>query len=287
MNSFIESIVDRLLEIFDPETLGTKIGDVVAGLIVGLVVLLVFLLIERIVRRVSKPVIENSGLDETGQSFVNTIVRYTVIIIGLLATLSAVGINIDSLLASIGIAGVTIGFAARDAFSNLISGLLIFLDRPFVIGDLVEVGEFDGHVEQITLRSTRIVTSDGRMLAVPNNEMINTTVASYTNFPTLRLDIGATVGVNENIERVRRIMLDILRDNPDYLDEPAPRVVVTQLNDYNVAVELQVWIRDERKHVEKKFELREKVFNALNAEQVEMPFETIQLAPMSVSLEGR
>lgn len=277
MNSFIESIVDRLLEIFDPETLGTKIGDVVAGLIVGLVVLLVFLLIERIVRRVSKPVIENSGLDETGQSFVNTIVRYTVIIIGLLATLSAVGINIDSLLASIGIAGVTIGFAARDAFSNLISGLLIFLDRPFVIGDLVEVGEFYGHVEQITLRSTRIVTSDGRMLAVPNNEMINTTVASYTNFPTLRLDIPVTIGVDEDIQRVRDLLLEVVKNDDDFLDLPEPRVVVTSLNDYNVEIELQAWIKNERNHVEMRTQLRERVFNELNAAKVDMPFETLQI----------
>lgn len=277
MNSFIESIVDRLLEIFDPETLGTKIGDVVAGLIVGLVVLLVFLLIERIVRRVSKPVIENSGLDETGQSFVNTIVRYTVIIIGLLATLSAVGINIDSLLASIGIAGVTIGFAARDAFSNLISGLLIFLDRPFVIGDLVEVGEFYGHVEQITLRSTRIVTSDGRMLAVPNNEMINTTVASYTNFPTLRLDIPVTIGVDEDIQRVRDLLLEVVKNDDDFLDLPEPRVVVTSLNDYNVEIELQAWIKNERNHVEMRTQLRERVFNEMNAANVDMPYETLQI----------
>ena len=186
MNSFLQGVVDRLLEIFTPENLGTQIGDLLASLLVGLVVLGVFVLIEKIVRRLSKPAIERTGLDETGQSFVRTIIRYTVIILGLLATLSAVGINIDSLLASIGIAGVTIGFAARDAFSNLISGLLIFLDRPFVIGDLVEVGENYGQVDQITLRSTRIITSDGKMLAVPNNEMINKTVASYTNFPNLR-----------------------------------------------------------------------------------------------------
>ena len=277
MSSLFESVVTRLLEIFDPHTLGTKIGNVVAGLVVGLVVFLVFLVLERIVRRISKPIIENSGLDETARSFVHTIVRYTVIVIGVLATLSAVGININSLLASIGIAGVTIGFAARDAFSNLISGLLIFLDRPFVIGDLVEVGEFYGHVEQITLRSTRIITSDGKMLAVPNNEMINKTVASYTNFPSLRLDIPVTVAVDEDLQQVRELLLDVVKDDPDFLELPEPRVVVTSLNDYNVAVELQAWLKNERNHVEMRSRLREKVFNHLNAAKVDMPFETLRV----------
>ncbi|MEJ2758448.1 MAG: mechanosensitive ion channel family protein [Anaerolineales bacterium] len=277
MQAFFDSIINRLLEIFDPQTLGTKIGEMLAGLIVGIVVVAVFILLERIVRRISNPVIERSGLDETAQSFVRTIVRYTVIIIGILAALSAVGINIDSLLASIGIAGVTIGFAARDAFSNLISGLLIFLDRPFVIGDLVEVSDNYGHVEQITLRSTRIITSDGKMLAVPNNEMINSTVASYTNFPNLRLDIGITIGVEEDTEQVRQLLLDVIRGDEEFLETPSPRVVVTALNDYNVAMELQVWLKNERRHVEVRSMLREKIFHTLNAAKVDMPFETLRV----------
>jgi small conductance mechanosensitive channel len=277
MQAYFENILNRLLEIFSPESLGTKIGDAVAGIIVGAVVVSVFILLERIVRRFSRPLIEKSGLDETAKSFVSTIIRYSVIIIGVLASLSAIGINIDSLLASIGIAGVTIGFAARDAFSNLISGLLIFLDRPFVIGDLVEVGENYGYVDQITLRSTRIITSDGKMLAVPNNEMINQTVSSYTNFPNLRLDIGITIGVKEDIHHVRSLLLEMVKDDENYLENPSPRVVVTALNDYNVAIELQVWLKNERQHVEMRSNLREKIFNKLNEAKVEMPFETLKI----------
>ena len=85
----------------------------------------------------------------------------------------------------------------------MISGLFIFWDRPFVIGDFVEVGGQYGRVESITMRSTRVVTSDGRMLAVPNSLVVNTTLASYTNFPHLRLDVSFTVGVTENLQRVR------------------------------------------------------------------------------------
>jgi small conductance mechanosensitive channel len=195
------------------------------------------------------------------------------------------GVDTAGLLASLGIVGITIGFAARDAFSNLISGILIYLDRPFVIGDLVEVGDNYGRVDQITLRSTRIITSDGKMLAVPNTEIINKTVTSYTNFPHLRLDVEVTIGVAEDIQKVRQVLLGVLQNDPDFLDEPPARVIVTQLNDYNVAVELQAWIKDERRHVEKRTELRERVFKALNDAQIEMPFETLQLTPLRVTLE--
>jgi small conductance mechanosensitive channel len=127
------------------------------------------------------------------------------------------------------------------------------------------------------LRSTRIITSDGKMLAVPNNEMINETVASYTNFPNLRLDIPVTVGVGEDLEQVRRLLLEVVAGDSDFLDQPEPRVVVTSLNDYNVAMELQAWLKNERRHVEMRSTLRERIFRKLNESNVEMPFETLQI----------
>jgi small conductance mechanosensitive channel len=223
-------------------------------------------------------------MDETTYSFVETAVRYTVLIIGLVSALDSVGVNTGALLTSLGIVGVTIGFAARDSLSNFISGIIIFIDRPFVIGDLVEIEDKYGRVSEITLRSTRVVTADGRMLAVPNTEIVNKTVASYTNFPNLRLDIPVTIAVDENIEKTRQVLLGLVEGDPEYLEEPAPRVIVTALNDYNTALELQIWLDDERQHVEKRSELREKAFKALDSAGIEMPFETIQLAPMQVNM---
>jgi len=284
MQVFFESIIARLQEIFNPRDMGSLLADGLTNLVVGLAVFLAFYLLWRVLMLIMRRTIRKSTLDETTYSFVETAVKYTVLIIGMVGALDAVGIDTGALLASLGIVGVTIGFAARDSLSNFISGIIIFIDRPFVLGDLVEIDDKYGRVSEITLRSTRVVTSDGRMLAVPNTEIVNKTVASYTNFPNLRLDIPITIAVDEDIERTRNILLGLTEDDPEYLNDPTPRVIVTALNDYNVAIELQVWLKDERQHVEKRFELREKAFNALNRAGVQMPFETIQLAPMQVSM---
>jgi small conductance mechanosensitive channel len=284
MNVFLESILTRLQEIFNPRDLGEQIADGLTNLAVGLAVLLAFYLFWRILMLVMRRTLRNSTLDKTTYSFVETAIKYTILTIGLVGTLDAVGINTGALLASLGIVGVTIGFAARDSLSNFISGIIIFIDRPFVLGDLVEIDDKYGRVNEITLRSTRIVTSDGKMLAVPNTEIVNKTVASYTNFPNLRLDIAVTISVDEDIEKTRQILLGLVDDDLEYLNDPAPRVIVTALNDYNIALELQAWLKDKRQHVEKRSELREKVFKALNTAGVEMPFETIQLAPMQVNM---
>jgi len=286
MNELFTSITSRLQEIFNPQALGGKIVEVSINLIVALVTFGAFYLLWLLARIILNAVTKRSELDETSQAFARTILQYSILLTGLFNALSAMNVDTAGLLASLGIVGITIGFAARDAFSNLISGVLIYLDRPFVIGDLVEIGDYYGEVNQITLRSTRVVTSDGKMLAVPNTEMINKTVTSYTNFPHMRLDIQATVGVAESIDNVRAILLDLIEGDPDFMEVPAPRVIVTQLNDYNVAVELQAWIDDERNHVAKRADLREKVFNALTAAQVDMPFQTISLNPLKVDLQG-
>lgn len=282
MPPFFEGIINRLTEIFDPTALGGLVADIITDGIVGGIVFVFFILLWFVLRWVLPPVLDRTRLDETSKIFLTALVKYAVLILGGVQALSAAGINTASVLASLGIAGLTIGFAARDAFSNLISGFLIYLDRPFVIGDLVEIEDNYGRVDKITLRSTRIITSDGKMLAVPNADIINKTVASYTNFPHLRLDVPITIGVNENIDQARKVLLKIVHDNPEYMQEPPPRVVVTALNDYNVQIELQAWLDNEREHVPERSDLRENVFNALNAAGIEMPYETIQLTPVEI-----
>lgn len=277
MDPFLDTIISQLQDYFDPESVGAQVAEILADTLVALIIFLLFYLLWHGLRYLFRSLVHRTDLDETAVAFLETIIKYTVLTIGVINALGAIGVNTASLLTSLGIVGLTVGFAARDAFSNLISGLLIFIDRPFVIGDLVEIEDNYGRVDQIKLRSTRIVTSDGKMLAVPNSDIINKIVASYTNFPHLRLDIPVTIAVDESLDRVRELLLGLVTGHPDYLPVPVPRMVVTALNDYNVEVELQAWIRDERQHVIMRSDLREEVFETLTAAGVDMPFETIQV----------
>ena len=282
MEAFLRGILSELQEIFDPEALGSLVADYLSKLIVGLLVFVAFYLVWRLLALILQRVLKRVDLDETAKIFVLRIFQYILLTIGAVNALAAMGVDTGSVLASLGIVGVAVGFAARDAFSNLISGLLIFLDRPFVIGDLVEIGGEYGQVVQITLRSTRIVTSTGKMLAVPNADVINKVVASYTNFPHLRLDVPITIGVGEDIQRVRHLLLSLVEDDAEYLKEPPPEVVVNQLNDYNLELILRVWLDNERDHVSKRFALREKMYETLRTAEVAMPYETLQLMPLQV-----
>jgi small conductance mechanosensitive channel len=224
-------------------------------------------------------------VNETAASFIEILLKYAFLGIGAVYALDAAGIDTTALLASLGIAGLTIGFAARDSLSNLISGLLIFLYQPFLIGDLIEVDDLYGQVDTITLRSTHVITVDGKMLAVPNSEIINKTVASYTKFPHLRLDIPVTVAPNEDLNRIRQLLIDLVKEDEEFMAEPPPQMVVSELNDYNIGIMLAAWLRNERDHIIKRFQLRERVYTTLTEAGVDMPLETIQLAAMDVKVQ--
>ena len=278
----MDMISDRLRQVFDPTAIAERVATFVPDLVVALLSFAAFYLLWRIIRRGVEPLLDRVGVDTTARAFIQTALQYSVLAVGAVTALGQLGIDTASVLTSLGVAGLTIGFAARDALSNVISGIFIFWDRPFVIGDLVEVGGYYGKVSDITLRSTRVVTPDGKMLAIPNSTIVNSTVASYTNFPHLRLDVPVTIDVKEDIRRVREILLRAATSDTDFLENPAPRVVVKSLNDYNTEVELQVWLRNEHEHVAERFQLRERMFEALRAAGVDMPFETIKIEPIEI-----
>jgi len=114
---------------------------------------------------------------------------------------------------------------------------------------------------------------------------MNKTLTSFTNSPNLRLDVSVTVGVAVDLNEVRKNLLALVEEDKEYLRDPLPSMVGTVLGDYNVEVELRALLREEKDHVKKRFKLREKIYNTLTAAEVNISFETIQLATHAVVLE--
>jgi len=280
-----ETISNKIIQDIKITNFAEKILAFIPGLILAIIYLIFFWGLWRFIQKYLAIVLQKSKVDETIASFVQEVIKYTLFVMALISALGELGINTVSLMASLGVLGLTIGFAARDTLSNLIAGLFIFWDRPFRAGDLVEIDGYYGKIQQITLRSTRIVTVDGKMVAFPNTTIVSNKVLSYTNFPHLRLDVNFTIGVNEDIAKVRALILDSLQNSHEYLTEPTPKVVLTSVNDFNLAIQIQAWIEDERKHIPLRHALREDIFNLLRDAKIDMPYETFQLAPVKIQKE--
>lgn len=273
---------DEIQNALSLSTVKQALFDWVPALLMAVFILLASWVLWRVIRRGISVLVRRMGKDSTLESLMHSAVKLVIFSIAIVSALGQVGVDIAGLLTGLGVLGLTIGFAAKDTLSNLISGFFILWDRPFTINDLVEIGGTYGRVERITLRTTRVVTVDGKMLAIPNTEVVNKIVASYTNFPHLRLDVAFTVALTEDLGKVRMVALSVCQDDDRLLTDPPPEVVVTALNDYNVAMELRVWLDDERTHIPVRFQLRGKLFEALRSAGVEMPYETFSLTPVEV-----
>ena len=279
----MEAILDSLAKTYDPAHLTEVALSWVPRVVAAVFTILLFWFLARVARRLLGGMMQQARMDSTAAAFVQVLVRFALVAVAVLTALSQLGFDTSSVLASLGILGLTLGLAAQTTLSNVIAGLFIFWDRPFVIDDLVEVDGEYGRVSAITLRSTRIVTPDGRMLAIPNAAVANAKVASYTNFPHLRIDVPITVGVDEDIGRIRSLLVAIVDGHEDFMAEPGPSVLIEALNDYNIAIVFTAWIGNERDHIRLRAWLVERALETLRGAGVDMPFETLALAPLTVN----
>jgi len=273
----MHKILERLQEIFNADRIANAAGHFIPRLIIALAVFLVFYLLYRVLNFLLARVTRRAGVEPTAATFLLVAVRYVVLIVGVVMALEELGLDVTTILEGLGIVGLALGFAAKDTLSNIIAGFFLFWDKPFVIGDLIEVSDEYGEVRAITMRTTRIVTVDGKLVSIPNSVIVNSKIRSYTMIPHLRLDIDVTIGVNERIDEAREVILDIVRRDERFLKEPPPEVVVITLGDYFVKIALKVWLRDPRIHISVREELREAIKNALDKSGIVMPYETIEL----------
>lgn len=132
MNQLVDSLIFRLREYFNPERLGPPLAELIVDLSIAAIIMVIFYLIWRFVSGLVLPRWKRY-LDRTSAAFVETLIKFGILSLGVLAALSAAGIQTTAVLTSLGVVGLTIGFAARDTLSNIISGILIFIDRPFTI----------------------------------------------------------------------------------------------------------------------------------------------------------
>lgn len=277
----MQEFIDRFQEVFNLARMAEWAAGMIPNVMLAVLVFGVFYLIYRTLSAAISHIAGRIGLERTAAGFLLIGIKYVILIFGALTALQQVGINVASIIAGLGIAGLSLGFAAKDALANIIAGIFIFWDKPFVIGDLIEASDEYGEVSEITLRTTRIITVDGRMVSIPNSMIVNNKIASYTMHPHLRLDIDVTIGVNEDIGKARNVIVAVVKGDSRFLELPQPVAIVTTLGDYFVGLQLRVWLGDERSHIAVRAELREKIKLALDEAGIVMPYETIEVIQKS------
>lgn len=199
------------------------------------------------------------------------IVKYTVFFFAITVALRVLGVDLGVLLGAAGILTVAIGFAAQTSASNLISGLFLLVERPFVVGDTIRIGDTTGKVLAIDLLSVRLVTADNLLVRIPSETLLKSNMTNLTHFSTRRLDLALGVAYKENLARVREVALVVAAKNPLCLQEPKPQVWVLSYGDSAINLQFSVWCTTENL-LELRSSMYESLKLAFDAEGIELPF---------------
>lgn len=198
--------------------------------------------------------------------------------VAVILALDIMGVNVMPFVAGAGVLGVAVGFAAKDTLSNLIAGILLIIDRPFEIGDRIEVWSAPvdssswGDVIDIGLRATKIKTTDNIVIVIPNNEIMKRDIVNYTQISSsIRVRINIGVAYDADIEHAKEVIVSVAESADWVQKDPAPKVVVRHLGESSVDLQLRVWITDARRRMDTISFVTDTVKAAFDKAGIEIP----------------
>ena len=270
--------MDRIAELIDVKELLTAVVAFVPKVGAALLVLVAFWLIYRVSRPGLRAALHKADFHEALiQLMIDNLYRYAIMIVSLVMAADQLGINVGAALAGLGVAGIALGFAAQDSVANVISGIMIFWDKPFIVGDWIRTEGNYGKVTEITLRSTRIRTNRNTYVVIPNKSVIDAVLENYSKHGELRIDVPIGIAYKEDIRQAREVLLEAVRKIPGVMAQPQPDVVVESLGDSSVNLLVRAWIETADEMQPKTFVVVEASKLALDAAGIQIPYPHLQL----------
>lgn len=223
---------------------------------------------------------------------VGKFVNYTGQVIIVVMVLREMGFELAPLLGAAGIIGIALGFASQTSVSNIISGLFLIGEQPFVVHDVIKINDIIGEVLSIDVLSVKLRTFDNRFVRIPNENLLKSEVITLTRFPIRRVDLTVSVAYKEDIRRVKEILSEIAEANPLCLQEPAPLIIFEGFGASSIDLKFAVWAT-RADWLNMKNQIYEEIKARFDREGIEIPFPHVSLyagsatTPIPVELMGK
>ncbi len=275
MNSY-EELLNWLKKIWNFElfSLGTSPFTIKTFVLLAISLFVLLYISSKFRKLLIKKIFPRYDLDIGVSQSIATIVRYALIIIGLIIIFQTTGIDLSALGLLIGALGVGIGFGLQNITNNFISGIIILFERPIKVGDRIELDNLAGNIVDISARSTTIITNDNIAVIVPNSDFINSRVINWShNNKNVRLNFPVGVSYNEDPEKIRKLLSEVANENQGVLRTPEPYILFEAFGDSSLNFDLMVWTSEyiDRPKILRS-ELYFEIFKKFKEHNVEIPF---------------
>ncbi len=263
----MEKLLDRLNDLWVDA--GLKLIYVIIILLVG----------GKLIKLITKLITKGKGfnkLDKSVSGFVLSFVKVTLNVLLIVIVASVIGIPSTSIITLLGSAGVAIGLAMQGGLSNIAGGLIILIFKPFRVGDFIDTHTDSGTVKNISLFYTTLITPDNRIISIPNGSLANSPSVNYSNEKMRRLDIDLDVSYNNAIDDVKKCIMKIISKESRINKDNEIFVRVTEYKDSSIKYTIRVWVlRDDYWSV--KFDLLENIKNEFDKEQIQIPYNQLDV----------
>lgn len=212
-----------------------EIFGAIAVLVIGL------LLASLVSRAVHKALTRSDRLDPSVAGLLSSLMRYALWALVLVTVLAQFGVQTTSIIAALGGAALAVGLALQGTLSNVASGVMILVQKPFKVGEAITVGSITGVVQEIGLFTTELKQFDGLFVMVPNNELWNQAIINFHRHPVRRFELIVGIGYGDSMEQARTELLALADADDRVLAEPAPQAFVASLDDSSVGIGLRAW----------------------------------------------
>jgi small conductance mechanosensitive channel len=214
---------------------------------------------------------QKQGVDKTLETFICNLVRMSLLAVVVIAAIGALGVETTSFIAIFGAAGLAVGLALQGSLSNFASGVLIVLFRPYRVGDFIEAAGIAGSVEQVQILTTILKTGDNKQIIVPNSQVMDSIITNYSANDTRRVDMVVGVSYDDDLDKVRKTLEDLLAADERVLSEPAPLIAVSALADSSVNFVVRPWVKS-ADYWGVMFEMTEAIKKRFDKEGISFPF---------------
>ncbi|MDU5862536.1 MAG: mechanosensitive ion channel family protein, partial [Acinetobacter sp.] len=248
---------------------------------IAITVFIIFWLLTKLFKFFVRKTLENRSYTRQNLVLVlNRVGSTAILFFGFLIALVIMipGFTPGQLMSALGIGSVAIGFAFKDIFQNLLSGILILLSEPFRIGDSIVVNSLEGTVEDIQIRATFLRSPDGRRIVIPNATVYTSALTVNTAYQQRRCEFVVGIGYDDDEQKAKQIILDILNNDRNVLSQPAFSVNVTALADFSVNLTVRWWINTTETDISSSTStIQAEVKQAFNANGINIPYPIQEL----------
>lgn len=263
----MEKIKDFFMDLFLNK--GVQVLWAILAIVLGLLII-------KLALKIIHKTLSKSKMDKITVSFVLSILKFLAYIILILIVAQIVGIPVTGLVALLSTAGLAVGLALQDSLSNLANGIVIITTKPFHEGDYIKIGDVEGSVKNIRMLTTAIVTTDNKLIVLPNSKIVTSEIVNYNILGRRRVDFTFGVAYESDVKLVRDIIMNVIMSNGKVLLDPAPAVDLKTLNDSSIDFFARCWC-DAEDYWDIYYYVTQNVFNEFNKAGISIPYNQVEV----------